>query len=131
MIAKGRIKNEDRADLNGKPYTFDLDNDFLHLTYRPGKVAFSDYVPRQSSPNEYMIVEFDEDGRVIGFAFEGMLAEWAAKSLKNKINVLKYRTIANTQGVVLATKVVSEFGKIVFDKIPKLDSNGRLPSYAP
>jgi hypothetical protein len=131
MIAEGRINNEQRPDLNGKPYTFDVDNDFFHLTYKPGRVAFSDYVPRNGVPNEYMIVEFNEDGRVIGFAFEGMLAEWAAKSLKNKFKWLTVRTVSNTQGVALASKVVSEFGKGVLERIPRLDANGRLPSYAP
>ena len=131
MIAQGRITNSSRPELNGKRYTFDVDNDFLHLEFRPGTVAFSDYVPRPSAPNEYMIVEFDEDGRVVGFAFEGILADWAAKSLGNRLRLLKARTIANTQGVNLASRVVTEFGKRLFDTLPKLDANGRLPAYAP
>jgi hypothetical protein len=130
MIAEGKLASE-RPDLNGKPYTFDVDNDIVHVTFRQGAVAFSDYVPRPSSPHEYMIVEFDQDGRVVGFAFEGMLADWAAQSLVNRFKLLRVRTIANAQGVNLASKVISEFGKRVFDKLPRIDANGRLPAYAP
>jgi len=78
-----------------------------------------------------MIVEFDEDGRVVGFAFEGVLAEWAAQSLKNRFQLLRIRTIANAQAVTLASRVVSEIGKGILEKIPTLDAHGRLPSYAP
>jgi hypothetical protein len=130
MIAEGRISN-DRADLNGKPYTFDVDNDFLHVALRPGNVAFSDYVPRQSAPHEYMIVEFDEDGRVVGFGFEGVLAEWGAQSLRNRMRLLGFRAMLNARGVNLASKVLADFGKRVFDKLPRIDANGHLPAYAP
>jgi hypothetical protein len=130
MIAEGKLDSK-RPDLNGKPYTFDVDNDLFHVTFRAGNVAFSDYVPRPNSPHEYMIVEFDEDGRVVGFVFEGMLADWASLSLINRIKLLRVRTIANAQGVGLASKVLSEFGKRVFEKMPRIDADGRLPAYAP
>ena len=130
MIARGILDSE-RADLNGKEYTFDLDRDFLHVTIASRQVAFSDYFPRIGVPNDYVIVDFDKEGRVIGYAMEGILADWASKSFANRAKVFLIRTKINANSVSLASRVLSALGKrALADALPTTDSHGRLPAYA-
>lgn len=132
MIVEAKLSNQKRSEFNGKPYSFDIDRDFLHITMHDRYVAFSDYFPRKSAPHEYMIVDFDKDGRVVGVAVEGALAEYARRSLSNRAKVLWFRTIASAHSVTLASKVIAELGqKAFFDTFPQIDANGRLPAYAP
>jgi hypothetical protein len=131
MIVKGTFQS-DRPDLNGKPYTLDFDRDFLHMTLHDRPVAFSDYFPRKGAPNEYIIADFDKDGRFIGVAFEGLLSEWAHASLKNRIMLFGLQTRINAQSLALASRVFSEIGKRVIEKsVPQVNARGQLPAYAP
>ncbi|TAM74370.1 hypothetical protein EPN44_11135 [bacterium] len=108
-----------------------MDRDFFHVTIEPRHVAFSDYFPRSSAPNEYIILDFDKEGRVVGYALEGLLAEWAGESLKNRAKLLWARTVVNAASLSLASKVVSELGKrAIFDAFPKIDDSGHLPAYS-
>ncbi len=126
MIAQGTLKVE-RADLNGKPYTLDVDRDYLHITVEPRPVAYSDYLPRTKVPNEYIIVDFDKDGRVVGYAFEGVLDEWARQSLANRAKLAWSRTVLNYKSVEIASKAITS---LIMDAIPRTDAHGKLPAYA-
>jgi hypothetical protein len=131
MIVEGKLSTVKRPEFSGKPYTFDLDRDFLHVTIYDRQVAFSDYFPRQSAPNEYIILDFDREGRVVGIAVEGLLREWAARSLQNRAKSAWMRTRIGAQSVSLASKVVAELSRrAFFESFPQFDANGRLPAYA-
>lgn len=130
MIMHGKLQSE-RPDLNGKPYTLDFDRDFLHLTMVSRPVAFSDYFPVPRVPNEYIIIDFDKDGRVVGFAFEGILTRWSEQSLKNRIRFALTRMGMNAKSVSFASRIVSEAAKqFISSAVPKTDQNGRLPAYS-
>jgi hypothetical protein len=129
-IAHGEMKTE-RPDLNGKPYTFDLDQDFFHVTLADREVAFSDYFPAKKTPNEYVIIDFDADGRVVGFAMEGVLDRWARRSIRNRLRVAWVRVGDTARAVSLASQVISELGKKTLgDAFPQLDTSGRIRGYA-
>jgi len=132
MIAEGTMSGLKRPEFKGKPYTFDLDRDFFHVTLHDREVCYSDYFPKPSVPHEYMIVDFDKDGRVVGIAVEGMLAQWAGKSLTNRAKVLWFRSLAGAHSVTFASKVIGEMtARAFFDSFPKFDASGRLPAYSP
>ncbi len=124
------MKSE-RQELNGKPYTLDFDRDFLHITKESRPVAFSDYFPVPGVPNEYIIIDFDKDARVVGYAFEGILVRWADRSLKNRIALALARAGMNAKSVSLASRIIAEAAKqFIGSAVPSTDANGRLPAYA-
>jgi hypothetical protein len=130
MILRGTIEGDD-SKLNGKPFTLDFDRDFVRIAMADREVAFSDYFPRRrGDPNDYIIVDFDNDGRVVGYAFEGLLAEWSRQSLRNRAVLFGARVRVSAQSVKLASRIVSELGKrTLSDILPRIDAQGRLPAY--
>jgi hypothetical protein len=133
MIIEGELTGQKRPEFTGKPYTFDLDQDFFHVILHQREVAYSDYLPHTAFPNEYLIVDFDREGRVVGLGVEGLLAQWAGKSLKNRARAFWFKTAASSaQSVSFVSSVVAELSKrAFFETFPKFDANGRLPAYAP
>jgi hypothetical protein len=130
MIRHGNLKSK-RDDLNGKPYTLDWDNDFLHVKVQERPIAFSDYFPVSNVPNEYLIIDFDRDGRVVGYGFEGIIARWASRSLQNRFRASFVRAVLGFKDVSVASHVVSDsVARFIDSAVPKTDSAGRLPTYA-
>lgn len=129
MIVKQVMKV--KGPLDGKPYTFDLDRDFMYVRMRDEPVAFTDYVPSKTRPEEYIVVDFDKHGRVVGYAFDGLLGAYARTSLKARLAIMALHLKLNMNSTVLVSRAIAKVGKErLFDAVPNLDSRGRLPAFA-
>lgn len=130
MITTGRLK-DGKGILLGKPYVFDVERDFMRVEIIDAPVAFTDYLPRQSRPEEYLIVDFDKDGRLVGVSVDGVLAAYAHTSPRAWLGVVLLKARLNVNSVSLISKALAKVGADrLFDAVPKIDSGGRVKSYA-
>ena len=131
MIVEGLFQSKKRSELDGKPFTFDISRDFFRLKVRDSPVAFSDYLPRQSNPDDYIIVDFDKEGRVVGYGVDGLMRMYLKLHPFGRLQLLFMNLRLGANAVSLATNAVNEVGKrILVDAVPTLDSQGRLPAFA-
>jgi uncharacterized protein YuzE len=129
MIVRQTFTGKGR--LHGKAYSFDLDRDFMYIHMLDEAVAFTDYVPSQTRPEDYIIVDFDKHGRVVGFAMDGLLDAYARTSLKARIAVAALHLKLNANSALLISRAIAKVGKHRFiDALPALDNSGRLPAFA-
>jgi hypothetical protein len=130
MTIKGKLKPDyGKGRLGGKPYSFDLSLDVLHISVLDAATAFSDYVPLPDKgpfKDRYLIVDFDKDRRVVGFTAEGLLEDYRETSWRARLSI--------DLGLVglqhLSTQVIEKVLDYVKDQIPVLDARGQLQGYA-
>lgn len=129
MTITGKLKPDYASGrLGGRPFSFDLSLDVLHISVLDADTAFSDYFPIPDSgqfKDRYLIVDFDRDRRVVGYTAEGLLEDYRRTSWKNRMSVdLGLIGLQHVSGQ--AIEKVLEYLK---DQIPALDARGQLPGY--
>jgi hypothetical protein len=131
MTISGTLKPDyGKGRLGGKPYSFDLGLDVLHISVLDATAAFSDYISlpdKEPFKDRYLIVDFDSNKRVVGFTIEGLLEDYRETSLTARLKV--DLGLIGLQHV--SAQVIEKVLEYIRDQIPVLDAHGQLPGYSP